>query len=115
MSDKVLILLCNLPDLANAERIAALAIEQRLAACVNILPSCKSVYRWKGKIEQAEEIPVLFKTSARAYPELETLICAEHPYELPEILALQPAEGLKAYLNWIASEAAPENSLPDGL
>jgi len=115
MSEKVLILLCAMPDAATAARIAELAIGRRLAACVNIQAPSRSVYRWQGKVERTDEVNAVFKTTARRYPELEALICAEHPYELPEILAFEPHSGLEAYLGWVVAETQDDNSLPDGL
>ncbi|WP_018604684.1 divalent-cation tolerance protein CutA [Uliginosibacterium gangwonense] len=99
-----LIVLCNAPDQACAEQIAQICVERRLAACVNILAPCQSVYRWQGKVERATEIPLLIKTTEAAYPALEALVRSLHPYEVPEIIALCPATGLPAYLNWLATE-----------
>jgi len=115
MSEKVLLLLCAMPDAATAERISELAVERRLAACVNIQAPSRSVYRWHGKIERTEEVNTVFKTTVSRYPELEALICAAHPYELPEILAFEPRYGLEAYLDWVVAETQDDNSLPDGL
>jgi len=79
-------------------------VEARLAACVNILPRVQSVYRWQGAVESASEIPLLIKTTAANYPALENAIRAQHPYEIPEIIALPVERGLPAYLNWVAAE-----------
>lgn len=97
-----LLVLTNLPDRAAAERLADLLIEKRVAACVNILAPCRSVYRWKGAMQRDEEHPMLIKTTAECYPALETAIRAGHPYELPEIIAVPIERGLPAYLDWIA-------------
>jgi periplasmic divalent cation tolerance protein len=97
-----LLVLTNLPDRAAAEKIADLVIEKRLAACVNIL-ACRSVYRWKGAVQHDEEHPLLIKTTADRYAELEATIRGAHPYELPEIIAV-PIERLAAYLDWVAAE-----------
>jgi len=105
---KALLVLTNLPDAASARAIADHVVSARLAACVNILAPCRSVYRWQGKIEDAEEVPLLIKTTAERYPALEAAIKAHHPYELPEIVAVPLATGLPAYLAWVASETAPE-------
>ena len=99
-----LLVVTNLPDRASAEKLAALLIEQRLAACVNLLPACGSVYRWRGEIQHDEEHPLLIKTAQDRYAELEVLIRANHPYELPEIIAVPIVHGLPAYLQWIVSE-----------
>ncbi|MEW5780875.1 MAG: divalent-cation tolerance protein CutA [Pseudomonadota bacterium] len=99
-----LLVITNLPDSYSAHALAGALIEARLAACVNILAPCRSVYRWQGKTENAEEVPVLIKTSAARYAALEAAIRARHPYELPEIIAVPIAHGLPEYLAWVASE-----------
>ena len=99
-----LLVLTNLPDRAAAERLADALIEKRVAACVNILAPCRSVYRWKGAVQHDEEHPVLIKTTAERYPALETAIRAVHPYELPEIIAVPIERGLPAYLAWVDTE-----------
>jgi periplasmic divalent cation tolerance protein len=98
------LVLTNLPDRAAAERLADLVIEKKLAACVNILASCRSVYRWKGAVQHDDEHPMLVKTTAERYPELEKALRAAHPYELPEIIAVPVERGLPAYLDWVAAE-----------
>ncbi|MFH1044488.1 MAG: divalent-cation tolerance protein CutA [Pseudomonadota bacterium] len=99
-----LLVVTNLPDRESAEKLAALLIERRLAACVNILAPCSSVYRWQGKIQRNEEHPLLIKTVAERYAELEASIRANHPYELPEIIAVSVVRGLPAYLQWVEAE-----------
>jgi len=102
-----LLVFTNLPDRASAERLADLLLEQRLAACVNILAPCRSVYRWKGALQHDEEHPMLVKTSAERYPALEQALREGHPYELPEIIAVPIERGLPAYLDWVAAETKP--------
>jgi periplasmic divalent cation tolerance protein len=99
-----LLVLTNLPDRAAAERIADLLVGQRLAACANVLAPCRSVYRWKGAVQREEEHPVLIKTTVERYAALEQALCAAHPYEVPEIIALPIERGLPAYLDWVAAE-----------
>jgi periplasmic divalent cation tolerance protein len=99
-----LLVLTNCPDAACADAIADAAVGARLAACVNILAPCRSIYRWQGAIERAEEVPLLIKTSAERYSDLEALIRMHHPYDVPEIIALPIARGLPAYLDWMAAE-----------
>ena len=101
-----LVVLTNLPDRAAAEKLAASLIEQRVAACVNILAPCRSVYRWQGAVQNDEEHPMLIKTTTERYAALEAAIRAAHPYDLPEIVALPIERGLPTYLNWIATETA---------
>ena len=101
---KPLLVLTNLPDRAAAERLADALIGGRLAACVNILAPCRSVYRWQDAVQHDEEHPVLIKTTEARYAELEQAIRANHPYELPEIVAVPIERGLPAYLEWLAAE-----------
>ena len=99
-------MISNLPNVESAQKLATLLVEQRLAACVNVLPPCTSVYRWQGKVETASEIPLLIKTTRERYAALESTIRAHHPYELPEIIAVSLSAGLPAYLEWIKTETA---------
>ena len=106
-----LLVLTNLPDAVTARTLAGHLVEQRLAACVNILAPCRSVYRWDGRVEDAAEVPLLIKTTTARYAALETAIRAQHPYELPEIIAVPLSHGLPGYLAWVAAETAPGDSL----
>jgi periplasmic divalent cation tolerance protein len=99
-----LLVFTNLPDHDAAAALAAHLVEQRLAACANILAPCRSVYRWHGAIETAEEVPLLLKTTTARYAALEAAIRERHPYELPEIVAVPIAFGLPGYLGWIEAE-----------
>lgn len=101
-----LLVLTTLPDRDTAVKLAQRLVQSRLAACVNILSGCTSVYRWKGTIEQADEVPVLIKTRAARYDELEAAIRGLHPYEVPEVIAVPLARGLSDYLEWVAEETA---------
>ena len=103
---ETLLVFTHLPDADAARSLADHVVSARLAACVNILAPCRSVYRWQGKIEDAAEVPLLIKTTAARYAELEAAIRARHPYELPEIVAVPLSHGLPAYLDWIAAETA---------
>ena len=99
-----LLVLTNVPERAAAERLADMLVERRLAACVNILAPCRSVYRWKDAVQREEEHPMLMKTTVERYPALEQALRAAHPYELPEIIAVPVERGLAAYLDWVADE-----------
>lgn len=109
---QALLILTNLPDAAAAEALAQGLVADRLAACVNILAPCRSVYRWRGEIEDAHEVPLLIKTSAARYADVEAAIRARHPYELPEIIAVPIAHGLPDYLTWVTNETldAPDEA-----
>ncbi|WP_020564640.1 divalent-cation tolerance protein CutA [Methylosarcina fibrata] len=103
MSKAVQIILCTCPDQETAENIARLLIERNLAACVNILPGLTSYYRWQGQIESAQELLLLIKSSGARYSAVEAAILENHPYELPEIVAVPVEQGLPDYLHWIDS------------
>jgi len=92
------------PDLAEAERIARLLVEERLAACANILGPCRSIYRWQGRIEEASETAVLFKARAADRAILIARLAELHPYEVPAAVAWPIAEALPAYARWVADE-----------
>lgn len=108
---ETLLVFTQVPDAASAQALASHLIERRLAACVNTLAPCRSLYRWQGKIESAEEVPLLIKTTEDRYAALEQAIRAQHPYELPEIVAVPVSRGLPAYLAWVVAETRehPEN------
>ena len=90
------------PDKATAMRVANTLVEEKWAACVNIVPGMTSVYPWEGKITCAEEVLLLIKTQTALYDEMESRLREIHPYELPEIINVSISGGLDAYLGWIA-------------
>lgn len=106
---EVLLVFTNLPDRATAERVAETLITEGVAACVNVLAECVSIYRWKGSSERASEVPLLIKTTRAAYPQLESSLRKLHPYELPEIIAMPVTAGLPEYLNWVTQETKQRN------
>lgn len=95
-----LLVFCTCPDDATAERIAQALVGARLAACVSRSP-VRSVYRWKEAVEAADEVQLVIKTTRGRYDALERALRELHPYELPEILAVEAAAGLAEYLDWI--------------
>ena len=95
------IALCTVPDETTAGQIANALVSEKLAACVNIIPSVVSVYRWKDAVEHGQELLLLIKTSASVLPLLETRILELHPYELPEIIAVPIHSGQTDYIQWI--------------
>ena len=103
MSNANEIILCTCPEKESAEKIARLLVERGLAACVNILPGITSIYRWQEQIHSAQEHLLLIKSNKDSYQAVETTILENHPYELPEIIALPIEHGLPEYLHWIDS------------
>jgi periplasmic divalent cation tolerance protein len=104
--DDAVIIFTNLPDRDAALKLARELVARKLAACVNVLAECASVYRWKDAIEEAREVPVLIKTRAACYAEVEAAIRGRHPYELPEIIAVPVVRGFDDYLRWVADETS---------
>ena len=103
MTQNVILLLTTLPDADAARTLAGGALNARLAACVTELGAVRSSYHWQGKLEHAEEVQLLFKTSVARALELEQFIVANHPYETPEILSWH-ATASAAYGQWVTAE-----------
>ena len=97
------IILCTCPDKDTAENIARLLLNDKLAACVNILPGITSMYIWHEQIESAQEQLLLIKANKSCYQAIEKAIQKHHPYELPEVIAVSIDNGLPEYLHWIDS------------
>lgn len=93
-----------MPNEASAKQLAETLIAQKLAACINLLSPCQSIYAWQGNIEQACEIPMLIKTNQAQYDALEAAIIKAHPYELPEIISIHVGGGLPRYLQWVNAQ-----------
>ncbi|HEV7269361.1 divalent-cation tolerance protein CutA [Pseudoxanthomonas sp.] len=109
----VFLILSTCPDADTAQRLARTLVEERLAACVSLLPGVVSTYRWQGDVEQATEVQPLAKTSADRRDALMARLAALHPYELPEILAVETAAGLPAYGDWVAAETRADAPAPE--
>ena len=102
-----LVVHCSCPDAETATRIADALVGERLAACVQVIPSALSVYRWQGEVQRAQEALLSIKTTRARLAALAGRLRELHPYELPEIVALEVVDGLPEYLEWIATETAP--------
>ena len=102
---EIIVVSCTVPDESSAQRIADLVLNQQLAACVQSHP-ITSQYRWDGEVQRNQEIMLTMKTTTERYPALESAIASEHPYEVPEIVAVPIARGSQAYLDWVAAEAS---------
>ena len=100
---QAVVVLSTVPDARTARKLAGLLVKEKLAACVSIQDRLVSQYRWKGKVETVRESLLLIKTSRSRYPEIQKFILKNHPYEIPELLALPVVEASKKYLKWLAS------------
>lgn len=98
----VLVCFCTCPDTASAQRIADALVGEGMAACVNLVPGLRSVYRWRGAIERCDEVLLVIKTVQDHLQALQARIVALHPAELPELVAVEVTGGLAAYLDWVA-------------
>ena len=105
-----LLVFTTFPDDAQARHVGRLLVTERLAACVNVLPGVTSFYLWEGKPEESAETLALIKTRREIYPALEARLRELHPYEVPEIVAVELAAGLPAYLEWLAAGTRPSAS-----
>ena len=101
----ILLVLTTMPDDDRADALARTLVEERLAACVNVLPGVRSIYRWKGAVEEAAEVMLVAKTRASRAAALAARVRALHPYELPEVVALPVTDGSRAYLRWVIAES----------
>ena len=106
MSEIVLIL-TTAPDDDRAEAWARLLVDERLAACVNILAPMVSIYRWKGVIERGIERQIVIKTTQAQVPAIQSRLAAFHPYELPEFVVVTVAEGSPEYIKWVGEQTRP--------
>lgn len=104
MSTDARVVLCTVPSTHVAEQLARTLLEERLVACVNVVPTVRSLYRWQGRIEEAQEHLLVMKTGAGRYEELESRIRALHPYEVCEVIALDVTAGSAPYLAWVLGE-----------
>lgn len=98
---EIRVVLCTFPDAETAERIGRELVERRLVACVNLVAGVKSLYRWQGSIKSDSELLAICKTTAGALAELESALTALHPYEVPEIVSLDPTRVNHPYAAWV--------------
>lgn len=105
MSPRACVVLCTCP-VTEATRVARSLLEERLVACVNIVPGVRSLYWWKDEVAEDDESLLVIKTTDERYPAVEEHLARVHPYEVPEILALAPEGGLESYLSWVRESVA---------
>jgi periplasmic divalent cation tolerance protein len=109
------LLLSTAGSVEDATRLARILVEERLAACVNVVEGVRSVYRWQGAVQEDPEALMLIKTSAERYQALAERLLSEHPYDTPELVRVDLAGGDPSYLTWLADEvaAAPDVAADD--
>jgi periplasmic divalent cation tolerance protein len=103
------VVLCNFPDEAAARQIGTVLVEKQLAACVNLVRGVESIYRWQETVESSSEVLAIFKTSAAGFPAFERELSMLHPYDVPEIIVIEPAEVAESYLSWVINNVAPKD------
>lgn len=108
MQDNQLVIFCTCPDQASGERIGAILVEERLAACVNLIPALTSIYVWNGALKREPECLLLIKTNADRFDALRQRLRDLHPYDLPEIIALPVRQGDPDYLAWLTESTRPQ-------
>lgn len=106
MTDAIVVL-CTCPDEASARRIASILVQEKLAACVNLLPAITSIYVWQDNLEECQEIQLVIKSRRTLFHVLEQRIAELHPYEVPEIIALPILCGSPSYLQWLQEQTSP--------
>lgn len=99
--ESIRLVLCTFPNLDSARQIGTLLLERQLAACVNLLPGLESMYHWQGELKSGSEVLALFKTSTDAWPAFEKALSEAHPYEVPEIIAIEPSAIAANYRAWL--------------
>ena len=110
VEQRVFVVLCSCPQGDPAQALATALVDQKLAACVNVLAGIRSTYRWQGKVENDDESLLLIKTTGEKLQELKAWVAENHPYEVPELLALPVATGLEPYIEWVAASVGePED------
>ena len=106
--DDAIVVFTTCGSAEEAERVARALVDRRVAACANILPGVRSIYRWKGSIEDASEWMVLIKTRRKLFDDLVRELRAVHSYEVPEVIAVPVVAGASDYPSWVAAETSPE-------
>ena len=96
-----IVIYCTCPDIESAERISRHIVEQRMAACVNLIPGITSIYTWDGNIQRDQEVLLVIKSTKVRFDDIQNLISDEHPYDLPELIAVPITESSPDYLEWI--------------
>jgi len=107
MTGDYVVVFITAPNAAEAERIAGALVEERLAACVNVLPGCRSIYRWEGALQRDEEVLMIVKSSRRAFAALEKRVVELHSYDVPEVIAVNLTDISEGYLAFLEDSISP--------
>lgn len=108
MNEDALLVCSTFPEIETARRISNLLVTENFVACANIVPTVESIYRWQGKVEDAQETLVFFKTTSARYSAFQDRLKVLHPYDVPEIICLRIADGLPEYLEWVKANTRPD-------
>ncbi len=108
MATQVYLVYCTFPEAAKAAEVAKVLVNANLAACVNIVPGLRSIYSWKGEVCDDAEVLALIKTTTERFDELRAKLVELHPYECPEVIAVNVADGFAGYLTWVADNTRPQ-------
>ena len=103
----VTVVLVTAPDAETGARLARSLVEERLAACANLVPGVRSIYRWEGRVQDDAEVLLVLKTRAERVDALAARVSELHPYDVPEVVALAVVGGNRAYLDWVCGESRP--------
>ncbi|MEM1411394.1 MAG: divalent-cation tolerance protein CutA [Pseudomonadota bacterium] len=103
---ETIVVLCTCPDAATGERLARGLVEAHHAACVNILPGVRSIYAWKGEVQDQEEVLLIIKTTRAHFFVIEHWLTEHHPYEVPELIALDAGHVSEPYLQWLRTSVS---------
>jgi periplasmic divalent cation tolerance protein len=106
MTTDIVLVLTTVGESTDIDGLAATLVDERLAACVNVLPAMDSIYRWQGRVERDRERQVVIKTTAARVTALRERLLQLHPYEVPELLVLAVTDGAQSYLDWVRAETA---------
>jgi periplasmic divalent cation tolerance protein len=110
----VRLVFCTFPSIESARQIGTALVEKQLAACVNLIPGVESIYRWQGTLEDEIETLAIFKTTGKVYPAFAKSLAELHPFEVPEIVAVEPAAVAETYAAWVSAETRAPHSMPGG-
>jgi periplasmic divalent cation tolerance protein len=106
MEDGAIVVLCTAPDQEQGAKLARGLVENKLAACVNVLPGLRSFFTWQGNVEDDAEVQLFIKTRKARFDEVQRWLNENHPYDVPEMLALPVEAGNKEYVDWLHEETS---------